>query len=119
MSRLNTPIPGVILRDEAAQDVRETFIYLSGNSVSRARKFVEAVYLTFENLVAMPHMGSPRSVAGAHLRGLRVWPVKDFNAYLLFYRPLASNDGVEIIRVLHHSRDFETLLTDETGAQEL
>ncbi len=119
MNGLNTPIPGLILRDEAAQDVRETFIHLAPRSIPRARNFVESVGLTFENLVAMPHLGSPRDLPGARFRGLRAWPVKNFKAYLIYYRPLASNDGVEILRVLHHSRDFESHLTDETNAENL
>lgn len=36
-----------------------------------------------------------------------------FNAYLIFYRPIAR--GVEIVRVLHGARDISRILADEFG----
>lgn len=38
---------------------------------------------------------------------LRIWPVKRFEAYLLFY--LADDDSVELVRLLHGSRDIDGL----------
>ena len=76
-------------------------------------RFAGSLSQTLSDLVEMPRIGSPRAVSDPRLRELRVWPVRDFKIYLLYYIPLASGDGVEIVRVLHHSRDFETHLADD------
>ena len=58
-------------------------------------------------------MGSPRSFNNVSIRELRMFPVKDFKMYLIYYQPLASSDGIEVVRVLHHRRDAQTLLADD------
>jgi len=126
MSRLPVSIAGALIRDAARSDLRDTLLFIATNNPVRASKFAQSFARTVENLVTMPGMGSPREVDDARLRGLRVWPVADFKTYLIFYKPLiagsgtslpgsggASNNGIEIVRVLHHSRDFEALLDDE------
>jgi toxin ParE1/3/4 len=50
-------------------------------------------------------MGTPREYGG--IKGLRMSRVRGFEGPLVFYRPLAG--GIEIIRVLHASRDLEAL----------
>jgi hypothetical protein len=41
---------------------------------------------------------------------MRRWPVKDFEKVLLFYFPLS--DGVELVRVVHGSRDLDRLFNE-------
>jgi len=43
--------------------------------------------------------------------GLRRWPVPGFRNYLIFYRP--TETGVNIVRVLHGSRDITAALQEE------
>jgi plasmid stabilization system protein ParE len=59
----------------------------------------------------MPLMGSSREFKNSALQGIRMWRVKDFHRHLIFYRPIA--DGVEIIRVLHSSRDIPGVFAEE------
>lgn len=108
-----TLIPGSITGPEGESDLREILVFLGNTNPQRAVRFGQAFYTTLENLVAMPNMGSPRQINDPRLHNLRVWPVKDFKAYLIYYRSFASGDGIEILRVLHHSRDFEFHLTEE------
>lgn len=110
MSRLDAPLPGLLLLPQAKSDLRETFLYLARNSEARAYAFAAAVEATFEQLAAMPHLGAPRDFAHAQLRGIRQWPVRGFKNYLIFYRPFASRNGVEIIRILHATRDLPGML---------
>ncbi len=120
MSRLPLSIPGALIREAARSDLRDTLLFLGARDPSRALQFAQAFARTVGNMVAMPNLGSLREMEDARLRGLRVWPVADFKAYLLFYKPLLaadeqfSNDGIEVIRVLHHSRDYELHLSDDT-----
>lgn len=63
---------------------------------------MERLNEAFERLASMPGLGRSQE----HRRpDLRSWPV---GSYLIFYRPLA--DGVEVVRVLHGSRDVDNLL---------
>ena len=77
-----------------------------------AARFTNAVYETFEALALMPRMGTPCGFRRPSLNRLRRWPVKDFENWLIFYQP--KRDGVEVVHVLHGSRDILSLL--DTGA---
>jgi len=39
---------------------------------------------------------------------VRLWRVRGFENYLIFYRPLA--DGVQIERVIHAAQDYQQIL---------
>ncbi len=118
---MNYPLvfaPGILMRDAAWEDVRATFNFMGQTNPIRARRFLEAAGLTFHTLLEMPNLGSPHPMSDVPLRGLRVWPVKNFKNYRVFYRPLASQDGIEIVRILHHSRDQEAHLSDPETLEE-
>jgi len=104
-------VSGAMVSPAARRDLSGVLAYLGGSSSPRAHKFAQSVNTTLENLVAQPQMGSPRAFADERLHDLRVWPVSGFRSYLLFYRPFISGNGVEIIRVLHASRDSEAHLS--------
>lgn len=110
MSRLDTSLPGLILLPVAKADLREIFLYLGRNSEPRAQKFAESAGQTFEQLIELPNIGSPRFFSHPQLHGLRQWPIQNFRDYLIFYRPFASANGLEVLRVLHASRDIQTHL---------
>jgi plasmid stabilization system protein ParE len=40
-----------------------------------------------------------------------MWPIHGFEKHLIFYRPL--KDAVEIVRVLHASRDIRRIFEEE------
>jgi toxin ParE1/3/4 len=40
-----------------------------------------------------------------------MWPVKDFEKYLIFYRSLP--EGIEVVRIIHGARDIERLFGAE------
>jgi toxin ParE1/3/4 len=100
----------VVFRPLADEDLDIQFEYLAIEAgLETAQRFLEAVRRTCTVLLENPHMGSPRSFADQRLRGLRVWPVQGFRRQLVFY--IASARGIEVIRLLHGSRDAERLFT--------
>lgn len=105
--------PGTLVRQVAVDDLKGILSYLAQSSPQRAQSFSEQFTRPVENLIAMPRMGSPREVEGVALPSLRMFPVQNFKQYLIWYQPFATNDGIEVVRVLHHSRDYETHLADE------
>lgn len=88
------------LTGPAQRDLGEIAEYITDREVARTqlRRFLDA----FDRLAGYPGMGRSQ----AHRRPkLRSWPV---GSYVVFYRPVP--DGVEILRVLHGSRDLDNLI---------
>jgi toxin ParE1/3/4 len=56
----------------------------------------------------MPKIGVLCGLRKPATRRLRRWPVKDFENWLVFYQ--VRRYGVEIVHVLHGTRDIENLL---------
>ncbi|MCP9496851.1 MAG: type II toxin-antitoxin system RelE/ParE family toxin [Pyrinomonadaceae bacterium MAG19_C2-C3] len=96
----------------ADSDIDECFYYYEERSgLETAFRFVDAIQESFERLLQMPHIGSPREFRLSRLRNIRMWTVKGFEDYLIFYRP--TDDGITVLRVLHGRRDIEEIFNDE------
>lgn len=103
-------LPGAIFTEGAFADVKGILRDLVEQENGRESRFRESFTQTVETLVTFPNIGSPRNFADVPIRELRMFPVKDFKMYLIYYHSLASDDGIEIVRVLHEKRDAQTLL---------
>lgn len=77
-------------------------------SVDLALRFFEAAQRTFALLATQPNMGWRSSIKYPGLESLRVFRVTEFEQVLVFYRPIRN--GVEILRVIHGSRNLGALL---------
>ena len=89
----------VIKRVAAKRDLTDHFVFLGDKaSVDVARRFLHACNVSFQALAHMPELGTQRSFRNPRFSSVRAWPVKSFERYLIFYRPLT--DGVEILRVI-------------------
>ena len=95
-------MPRLLKRPEAESDLDEIWWYIAQDSPDNADRFLDRLQERFLALADFPKMGTRRDDIQA---GLRSQPVEN---YLIFYFPLA--DGIEIVRVLHGSRDVENLL---------
>src|SRR5262245_49681023 len=91
----------------ARNDLLEIFIHLAHFSARTARRFLKAMQRACDLLVLFPQLGGLWESPNLSLSDVRVWPVRGFKRYLIFYRPL--DDGIEILRVLHASRDFHRI----------
>lgn len=69
-----------------------------------------AACATIRQLADNPGIGHPFRFRRGRLGGIRAKQVNRFRHYLIFYRGCA--DGVEIIRVLHGSRDLGSLFPE-------
>jgi len=97
--------------DLAERDVLEHFEYLLTESPEAALRFVDAVEAAFERLADMPLIGVSRPFAKPGLEDLRMWPIPDFEKFLIFYRPVV--DGIEAVRVLYGMRDITAVMEGE------
>ena len=53
-------------------------------------------------------MGSLRKVRRPEFAGIRMWSVKHFESYLIFYFP--RKDGIAIERGIHAKQDYQRVL---------
>lgn len=56
----------------------------------------------------MPKIGKLCQFSHPKLTDIRQHAIKDFRRYLIFYR--LTNSGIEVLRVIHGTRDFEAIL---------
>ena len=105
--------PLIFVRPLARADLKEAFLFIAENNTENAIRFLKSARATMENLATMPLMGSPRYFRNAQLLDIRQWPVKGFSKYLIFYRSLDSQQGIEVIRVLNAKRDLEAVLNEQ------
>jgi toxin ParE1/3/4 len=88
-------------RPEARQDLRAIGDYIARDDRRAARRFVGMLREKCAFLGRNPHAGRERP----ELReGLRSFPAE---SYVIFYRVL--DESVEIVNVIHGSRDLESL----------
>jgi toxin ParE1/3/4 len=96
-------VPCLLQRPEAESDLDEIWWCIAQDSPNNADSFLDRIQKQCIVLVDFPHMGTSRDEITT---GLRSYPVGN---YLIFYFPL--DDGIEIVRVLHGSRDIQPLFS--------
>ena len=88
------------LSRQAEQDLEEIWLYLGKQNELLADQQIAQILDKFPMLSQFPAMGRRRDDL---LTGIRTFPIKP---YIIFYAKIAN--GIEIVRVLHQSRDMET-----------
>lgn len=97
----------LLVLPRAELDLQEHGEFLAADSTEVARRFFDRTRETFEMLRKHPEAGAPRAFHAPSLKNVRVWRIKDFESWLVFYR--VEGDEVHVIRVLHGARDIGTL----------
>jgi toxin ParE1/3/4 len=99
----------VRFRPLAWKDIQESAEYLANEGSGKiAERFLDAIDDLTHRLTGLPQMGAPCRFNNPLLRDVRRLPVTGFRKWMVFYQ--ASNDGIEVIRVLHGARDIASIL---------
>ena len=105
-------IPPVTQRPRARLDLLEQFVYFGETAdAALAERYFAAVDQTCAVLVDQPHAGVLYDSGIAQIEGLRRFPVRGFEYYLVFYIPCSG--GIEVVRVLHGARDIDNIFAQE------
>ena len=104
------------LRPQADRDINNQFEYIAKDNLEAAIRFYEAAFSAFDVLLRNPHIGPAREFENPQLSDVRIWLVKGFDKYLIFYR--TTDERVEILRVLHAARDIDNILSGEESKTE-
>ena len=104
------------LTPHADRDINNHFEYIARDNLEAAIRFYKAAFRAFDLLLANPRAGPMREFDNPQLSRTRIWLVKGFEKYLIFYR--ATNEVVEVLRVLHSARDIDSILSGEEDVAE-
>jgi toxin ParE1/3/4 len=94
----------------ADADINECFDYIAVDKLDPAERFLKAAQEAMNKLAGMPGMGRLREFPNPRLEGLRSWPIRGFENYLVFYRPIT--DAIEVLRILHGARDIDAIFDE-------
>jgi len=104
-----------VVRPKADQDLDDQAYYLATQANPEVgHKFLLAAHETFSLLATQPEMGWNCRLKDPGIASLRVFRVVGFERVLVLYRPCPH--GVEILRVVHGSRNLQAFLRRE-GAE--
>ena len=94
-------MPIIKVATAAEEDLKEIWAYVAEHNTEAASKLVKEITRRFAMLRDHPHMGREQDELLVDLRSFMV------KSYIIFYQPF--EDGIEILRVLHSSRDIESI----------
>jgi toxin ParE1/3/4 len=103
----------VVVRPKARRDLDDQAVYLAEEaSPAIGYRFLVAAESTFALLATQPQIGwRPKVKRPKGLESLRMFTISGFEKVLVLYRP--TPDGVEIVRVVHGSRDLRAVIRSE------
>jgi toxin ParE1/3/4 len=100
-----------VLRPQADADLDEHAWYLASKGTPElGHRFLVAAHHTFALLATHPAMGWHFRFSSPRLGALRVFRVSGFEKMLVLYLP--TDSGIEIVRVIHGSRNIINLVID-------
>lgn len=94
-------MPTVKVSAAAAEDLQRIWEYAAEHDAAAAGRLVKEITRRFAILRDHPHAGREHDELLVNLRSFAV------KKYVIFYQPFEG--GVEILRVLHSSRDIESI----------
>jgi toxin ParE1/3/4 len=91
---------GVTYLSDALEDLHAIWDYVADKcqSIDVADRLIDAIDDAASTYSGQPHMGVPRPELA---KDVRCFPV---GSYVVFY--VATSDGIEVIQVIHGSRDI-------------
>ncbi len=81
--------------------------HLGQDNPEAGQRFIDACEETFAELARMPQLGSARAFTHPDLQNIRMWHVKGYDKYLIFYRPTKTT--LRLLHIVHAARDYKTL----------
>lgn len=103
-------MPRISKSAAARADLIAHYVYLAEEATEAvADRFLANAKTSFATLAEQSKIGAPLKLSNRALSGLRKWRVKDFDRFLIVYKP--RQDDILIVRVVHTSQDWHRLLS--------
>ena len=98
-----------VQRPAARRDFSAHYVYLAENAgLDVAKRFRQAVESAYTQLAEMPRMGAPAKVRQRKHSDTRIWRIREFEEYLIAYKPRRGGVGIE--RIIHAKQDYQRIL---------
>jgi toxin ParE1/3/4 len=94
-------VPRILVTPRASSDLTEIWGYIAEDSVANADLFIDKLHKTIQVLANQPGAGRRRDELAS---GILSFPI---GRYIVFYR--SKGNTIEIVRVLHGSRDIQAI----------
>lgn len=91
----------LLFRPLAETDLKDIWDYIATDDPNQAEKIIRDIYSKLGTVAHNPYIGRARPEIEAALRSFPI------GRYVAFYCPL--QDGIDVFRILHGSRDIENL----------
>lgn len=101
MASKNAHNAWVVISPEAHQDLLDIWLYIAEDSTISTDRFLDKLHEKAINLSEFTEMGIDWPELAKELRSFPV------DRYVLYYRPVIA--GIELVRVLHGSRESQSL----------
>jgi toxin ParE1/3/4 len=92
----------ILVRPQAADDLREIWNYIAGDNLAAANRILDELISATDGLAATPGKGHSR--AGVKIPDLWFWAV---HPYVIAYR--YDDKTLTVVRVVHGRRNFRRL----------
>ena len=102
---------GIIKRPIVVKDLIELATYIADGNIDVSDNFLLAAEKTFVRLGNFPRLGKSSKFTNPDLANIRQKAIKGSENYLIFYQLV--EEGIEIVRVIHGSRNIENILESE------
>ena len=94
----------------ALSEAEQLAKHIALDSMKAAERFSSAIAQTCRQLAEMPELGGLCQFEKPGTESIRKWAVRGFPNHLIFYQ--IANDRIEVIRILHGSRDYNSLFEE-------
>ncbi len=101
----------IFKRPQAERDTEECFVYIAEDNLDTAVYFLVAVDDTLQHLAQFPLLGKTKEFPNKQFQNMRMWRVKGYENYLIFYVVNEIEETIEVIRVLYASRDIKDVFS--------
>ncbi|MBA4182540.1 MAG: type II toxin-antitoxin system RelE/ParE family toxin [Acidobacteria bacterium] len=99
----------IFKRPQAERDIEECFVFIAEENLDTGVYFLVAVEDSLEQLAKFPLIGKQSEFQNKQFQNLRMWHVKGYENYLIFYTVI--EETIEVIRVLYASRDIKDVFS--------
>ncbi len=101
----------VTYADGVFEELVSLSFYIAEDNEAIAQRFLDSCDKTFRFLADNPNVGSLRRFKNVQMAEVRMWRVKGFEKYRIFYQPLES--GIKILHIIHSARDYNRVFENE------
>lgn len=97
--------------EDVFEELVDILFYIALENEHASQDFLDACDETFEFLASNKKVGKVKNFNNPHLADARMWRVKGFEKYIIFYQPFA--EGIIILHVVHGARNYDLLFEDK------